>query len=355
MLCNNGRYVLPCQGRGSAAVSGMPACLQVGVYDPRTGRGLGPLLFGAPTERSIYARFAGLTLLLDEGGQLGWAADLQGFAPPSPDATVSSVVDASLPPPAAPALDWAVCLLSAAVRYEPPDPRKAAAVLTAAAISWRRPAGEQHGSSIEARKLAVHVAGPAASAGSKRNGSSGSSGRRSAVGLHYALSWSETAAAVAGFHQVSAEAGISVQLPPRQQQISSQQQDAQQQPSVQQMQEIAVTNRGLSVTLSRHTLLLLRKLAHQLRSSSSASARSRKVSAIGSSAGNGALSTEAMAGSTSGESSTAAVNVMQGVMQSAYARPQRPAEHPLEASVFLDGELCMGGGLVAVVGQAIVF
>ena len=325
------------------------------MYDPQTGRGLGPLLSGAPTERSIYAHFAGLTLLLDEGGQLGWAADLQGFAPPSPDATVSSVVDASLPPPPAPALDWTVCLLSAAVRYEPPDPRKAAAVLTAATISWRRPAGEQHGSSIEAHKLAVHVAGPAACAGSRRNGSSGSSRRRSAAGLHNVPSWSESAAAVAGFHQVAAEAGISVQLPPRQQQISSQQQDAQQQPSVQQMQEIAVTNRGLSVTLSRHTLLLLRKLAHQLRSSSSASARSRKVSAIGSSAGNGALSTEAMAGSTSGESSTAAVNVMQGVMQSAYARPQRPAEHPLEASVFLDGELCMGGGLVAVVGQAIVF
>lgn len=255
-------------------------------------------------------------------------------------------MDCALPPPPTPILDWAVCLLSAAVRYEPQDTDKAAAVLTAAAITWRRPGGVRPGSSIEARKLALHVAGPAASGGSRRSSSSGSSGRRSAAGLQQGPAWGESAAGVAGFHQVAAEAGISVQLPPPQQQSGHrgdaqwQRQDAQQQqqPAAQQaVQEIVVTNRGLTVTLSRHTLLLLRKLARQLPSSGSS-----KAAAPSSMSGSGLFLPDAIAGSlsdsTGGDASPMAVSVMHGVVQSAYARPQRPPEHPLEASVFLDGE-----------------
>lgn len=301
---------------------------------------------------------AGLTLLLDEGGQLGWAADLRAFAPPS-DAASSGAGDASLPPPPAPTLDVAVCLLSFAVRYEPHDTRKAAAVLSAAAVNWQWPSDTRNGSSIEARKLALHVAGPARS---RRNGSSsGSNGRHSADGVQNGLAWSESAAGVAGFHQVAAETGISVQLPPPPQQQHSgrqpqqgsprsQQHSSQQPPAAAQqaVQEVAVTNCGLSVTLSRHTLLLLRKLAHQLPNSSgsSDSGRQRAAAADGLS-GSSEFVREAaagsLAGSASGDSSpAAAVNVMQGVMQSAYARPQQPAEHPLEASVFLDGEQAEG-------------
>ena len=105
-----------------------------------------------------------------------------------------------------------------------------------------------------------------------------------------------------------------------------------------------MTNKGLSITLSRHTLLLLQSLARQLpdRSSSgggsmqSAGATSNAISP-GLECSHSSLAASAMSAGSEG-SRGAPVNVMQGIVQSAYVSPPRQAEHPLEASVFLDGE-----------------
>lgn len=315
MLCSNGRYCLPCEGR--AAVAG-----------------------------SV------VTLLLREPGQLGWLADLQSFsgAPGSDAGSASQAAGAAwaggeLPAPPAPALDWAVGLSSSAVRYEPLDASMAAAVLTAGSISWQARRGQSQ-SSVHARRLALHVAGPSSSSGARGS---------PAKGLQCGFASSASQADMAGFHQVAAEAGISIQLP---QQAQQQQADPQQPgQAVQQaaaMQEVVVTNRGLSISLSRRTLLLLQRLAQQLPSRGPGQGTQRAASAMGASVilgweGSAASLAASVASACSeGGRQGAPLNVMQGVVQSAYAAPRRPAEHPMEASVFLDGAPAQLGKLLAI-------
>lgn len=278
------------------------------------------------------AHLPGLTVLLDESAKLAWASDLQQFFAASSDAGSSGGpfagpgIVGALPPAPAPALDWAVCLLSTGVRYEPQDTSLAAAVLTAASITWQARHGELQ-SAAEARRLALHVA---AAAGGR--GSSPERAQRGGVAA--------TAADVAGFHQVAAEQGVCVQLPTvSPQQLQQQQQGRQQvvqQPTV---REVVITNRGLSITLSRHTLLVLQRLARQLpgRNSSGDSSGGPLGAAVGCCSPGPEWSVGSCASMGSTSSGQVGVNVMQGVVQSAYASPRRPAEHPLEASVFLDG------------------
>ena len=111
------------------------------------------------------------------------------------------------------------------------------------------------------------------------------------------------------------------------------------------VRQVAVSNKGLSITLSRHTLLLLQSLVRQLPArSSSGGGSSMQDAAASSNAASPGLecSASSLAASTNSASSEgrrgAPVNVMQGIVQSAYVSPRRQAEHPLEASVFLDGE-----------------
>jgi len=314
--------------------------------------------------------------MLDETGQLAWARDLQAFSASASSSGSSSTAAAAAaahaagpcPTPPGPALDLSVSLLATSLRYEPRDASKAAAVLAAASITWQAQHGQQH-SSLEARRLALHVAAPAA--GTARP----SMGQQSVFAA---------SADVAGFHQVAAEAGISVQLPAAALVPVAGQAAAPPQPLPQPlplpqpaMQEVVVRNRGLSITLSRQTLLLLHRLSRQLPNRSSSSNARRPgpgTSAAAAGAGDsgaghvsGSLSPDHLASSAistvSGSSSAsscrgqeaapalaaaaapppaaaaaAAVNVMQGVVQSAYASPRRAVEHALEASVFLDGE-----------------
>ena len=290
---------------------------------------------------------AGLTLLLDESGQLGWLQDLQALAPAAPAPANSSASSsgtapaasaaAGLPPPPAPAFEVAVCLAGSSVRYEPADPRTTAAVLTAATISWRGGQGEEApASSIEARRLALHVA---AAGGSGGGGSPGKGPQGGGL--------SRSLAELPGFHQVASEAGLTIRLPSQQQQQQQQQQQA--------IRETVVTNRGLSITLSRHTLLLLQGLVAQL------PARGGTATANGAAAGSeqhgGGLTPEGSASSLGWEASAASaggdsgggllpggtpVDVMRGVVPAAYASPRRAPERPLEASVFLDGG-CLRG------------
>ncbi|KAL4447967.1 hypothetical protein ABPG75_005186 [Micractinium tetrahymenae] len=333
MLSSAGRYVLPCRGR-------LALCA------------------------------AGATVLLDEAGRLGWAADLHAFlassGSPAPAAAVPAAA-APLPSPPSPSpstsLDCALRLLSSSVRYEPADPRLAAAVLTVASLAWRAQQGQP--SAVEARRLALHVAA-ASGSGSRASGSLGKAAQQQ--GAQVSL------ADVAGFHQVAAEAEIRVRLPgspaagapaaaeaagqdqgqaPPAAGWSQQQEQQQQQQQQQQVREVVVTNRGLTITLSRHTLLLLQRLVRQLPSQgsrcgsgsgssdvNSTRAWGREPGAAASSCPEWSVSSAAGMGSAgSGRSGQpgASVDVMRGVVPAAYASPARSAEHPLEASVFLDG------------------
>ena len=132
------------------------------------------------------------------------------------------------------------------------------------------------------------------------------------------------------------------------------------------MQEVVVTNRGTSITLSRHTLLLLQRLARQMPSSSQAAegcsggggaGASLPVTAsfmCGSDGGSSAGTSLACSAGTIGEVGRAlpGVNVMEGVVQAAYASSggslrRHLVERPLEASVFLDGGWWVVGGWLA--------
>lgn len=287
-------------------------------------------------------------MLLDESGQVDWVADLQAtFSAPAATngsglaangAALADPTATSLPPQPAPALEWGLCLAASSVRYEPKDTHATAAVLTIASISCQSGEGQQQGS-IEARRLALHIG--AAGGGSISASASPARGRSSFQG--------SSPAELPGFHQVASETGITMQLPTQQQQAAEQQLAGEQQA----MQETAVTNRGLSITLSRHTLLLLQGLVQQLPSSRSSHAGSS--GGEGEQPAGGALTPEHSVGSVGREGSLAAstgseglgrpaVDVMRGVVQGAYASPSRPAEHAMEASVFLDGEV--SGGLL---------
>ena len=295
---------------------------------------------------------AGLTVQLDASGQLDWLTDLHslsagmdssssssmpaGEAFAASSASVSARASAAPPPPPAAVLDWAVSLASSSVRYEPRDTSLTAAVLTVGTISWQAAQGQQQ-RAVEARRLALHVA----AAGSSTTGSTSSSSSCSSSPARRLAGLAASTADLPGFHQVAAEAGITVQLNEVQQAGQQQPEQAAQRP----VQELAVSNKGLSITLSRHTLLLLQSLAQQL------PARSSSVGGGGSGmqvAGSASRATSpglehsasslAATSAGSGGSRGAAMNVMEGVVQSAYASPRRQAEHPLEASVFLDGE-----------------
>lgn len=286
-------------------------------------------------------------MLLDESGQLGWASDLQAFSGSAGDsssqidsaaASPACAAEGPLPPPPAPTLDWALSLSSSAVRYEPRDVRLAAAVLTVGSISWRQQAAaaRRQGSTLELRRLALHVGAGSAGGGGSSNGSPD----KLQTGLAPSL------AGTPGFHPVAAEAGITVHLPPGS--------GGDGQPSKQQAtREVVVTNQGLTITLSRRTLLLLRGLARQL-SGHNAEAGVAPPSAAAAMDDSGSLTPPAPPGSLAASTASAyseggqrqagpaaaagsGVNVMDGVLPAVYASPRRPAEHPLEASVFLDG------------------
>ena len=222
------------------------------------------------------------------------------------------------PPPPGPALDWAVWLASSCVRYEPGDPGLAAAVLTAGCITWQARQGEAQ-SSVELRRLALHIAGPAA------RGCACGSPEGAQQGTPAALP------TLPGFHQVAAEAGVSVQLPAGG--------GAEAGGAAAAMQEVVVSNRGLTITLSRHTLLLLQCLAAQLPGRSGSG-----TAGGGGPASPGAECSHGGVANGGGAPNGTPVDVMRGVLQAAYASPSRAAEHPLEASVFLDGGCrCLGG------------
>jgi hypothetical protein len=228
-------------------------------------------------------------------------------------------------------LDWAVSLASCSLRYEPRETSLTAAVLTVGTISWQAAHGQQQ-SAIQAQRLVLHVAAA--------NSSPSSSSRSIPAGRQTGLAVS--AADLPGFHQVAAEAGITVRLLGGQQLVQRQTEQAAQQA----MRQVVVSNTGLSITLSRHTLLLLQSLVPQLpaRSSSGGGSSRMQAAAASSSAASPGLecSASSLAASTNSASSEgrrgAPVNVMQDIVQSAYVSPRRQAEHPLEASVFLDGE-----------------
>ena len=277
----------------------------------------------------------GLTALLDDSGQLEWVTDLQSLSASAATsnnmlghAPATSSASAVLPPTAV--LDWAVRLASCSLRYEPRDTSLTAAVLTVGTISWQAAHGQQH-SAVEAQRLVLHVAAA--------NSSPSSGSRSRPTGRLTGLAVS--AADLPGFHQVAAEAGIAVRLLGGQQSVQRQAEQAAQQA----VRQVAVSNKGLSITLSRHTLLLLQSLVRQLPArSSSGGGSSMQDAAASSNAASPGLecSASSLAASTNSASSEgrrgAPVNVMQDIVQSAYVSPRRQAEHPLEASVFLDGE-----------------
>lgn len=308
---------------------------------------------------------AGATLLLDEAGRLSWAAELQAFFARSnngPETTGLVPGDgAASPPPPSPTLDCALCLLSSSVRYEPADTRLAAAVLTVGSVGWRTQQGRP--SVVEARRLSLHVGAA---------GSGGAGEPEQQRGTPALL------ADVAGFHQVAAEAEVCVRLlsspaagapaaaaggGPRRGEALNAACPAPSSPPQQPGREVVITNSGLGITLSRHTLLLLQRIARQLRCPASSGDSGSNGSSGGSQAGAWAFCQEpwvaasvhpepatggaARAGAPGGGQGgrPSAVDVMRDVVQAAYASPQRPAEHPLEASVFLDGEPGRGGRL----------
>ena len=355
MLCSNGRYVLPCRGRVSVCTTGERylhrfsgyingAC--VVLLHRYSASAPGWMCSFTPALPPLITS-AGLTAVLDEAGQLAWLADLQGLSAgigsssraPSP-ARRQDAKAPMLPSPPPVSLDWVVNLSCSSVRYEPRDTSLVAAVLTVASIAWQSQQGRQE-RCIEARRLTLHLAATADNdhAGSSSHKPSQGDRSGSSDGL---ASWTlPTMADVAGFHQILAEAGITVRLPVAGQHAERHAQQATAVP------EIAISNKELSIALSRHTFLLLQRLVRQLPASVSGSTGNSASTTSNSSNGchrllelsRCSMAADHMPGSSKSTRQEIALNVMQGVVQSAYASPQRPVEHQQEASVFLDGEL----------------
>ncbi len=296
---------------------------------------------------------AGLTVMLGSKGDLSWMEDLRSLVPIagciSPGARVSACPpDSSLRMPPARGLDWVLTLTASSARYEPHDAGLVAAVLSVSRISWR----SGHASSINARRLALHLAaaasGPASNStsGSITSGSSSGGRQGQSVQLSSDMCPAPTTADATGFHQVASESGIAVHLPARPGGNLPGGQAA--------VMETIVTNEGLNITLSRHTLLLLQRLARQLAADDATTACVEDLGVgSGEQCQRAPLPSLNPCDSSSAQASSQwqcpgpAVNVMAGVVQTAYASSLRPTEHPCEASVFLDGE-----GRIAVVGTA---
>jgi hypothetical protein len=298
---------------------------------PRCGRALLAAWAGrvracldAPCARSCPGPppCAGLTLLLDDAGRLPWLQDVQapavagGSAPGCPPGAAGS----SLPPPPPLCLDWAVSLLGSAVRYEPRDSSMVAALLTISSLAWAAGPGQPQ-SSVQAKRLSLHLAAarqPEAPGDARGGGPA-----------RVPCSVPPSAPEVAGFHQVAAEAGLTLRMPwprpPQQEGVTAAA-----------VREVALSSSALSLSLSRHTLSLLRRLLDQLAAQRGNSSEgppphgssSEGASPRGSIGGEGVPSRRGVGGG---------VDVMRDVVQAAYAAPPRPQERPAEASVFLDG------------------
>jgi hypothetical protein len=276
---------------------------------------------------------AGLAVVLGPGGRLAWLAQLQeslAFLGGTGGADAQEQ-GASSTTPSITTFDCRVQLMSAAIRYAPAHASQVAASLTVARITWRRQQ-LQPGSTWEAQRLALHVCGPQGRSDSSGNGSSSSfGGGKSATydqeGFQSFAAAGQGQANIAGFHQIASEQGIVVQMP-----------GAGHLATAKAFPELIVSNRRLSITLSRHTLLLLRGLLRELPQQEPA-AEHVSTQTWAASVPADALGGESGPSRGVHHEANLPVSVLHGLKQSAYANPKGPVEHPREASVYLDGML----------------
>jgi hypothetical protein len=279
---------------------------------------------------TFHCLFAGLTIQFSEIGQLAWLSDLRSFTAGNPSTstdlgmapTVADHGSATTPEVLSSTLDWAVRLSGSAVRYDPQDTSQAAAILRVGSVTWQSFTAQQD-CCIRAHRIALLVAEAAVT--------------RTKNSSNKAVDAASPSApfTAASFHQVAAEPEITVQLPAAAQRVATElQQAGQKQPAA--VSEVVITNKGLEVMLSRHTLLLLQRVVQQITTSSGRSTVTQPETSHLRHSG-APVCTGSLAVSSATHKSLA-VNVMQDVHQSAYASPPRQVEHPAEASVFLDGK-----------------